>query len=215
MGADCIINNLHMHVLTTTNLYQLPEGPESQEKTLPIESADKRLFFKSNLQHKDKEEINMFNCGVRFGEVLNFPIKALLISPDITSEDTSLEDAQEALSHACGVAINLMIDLNMPHNLLVTDEGMTVFVIPRKFDMLIDEVPFYTSFESLCGFVKFKTQQSFAQATEESICQLMSEKVSLSPVEFDEFKGKLMSKFMKEYESSVVEITEGMSQLKV
>jgi hypothetical protein len=21
MGADCIINNLHMHVLTTTNLY--------------------------------------------------------------------------------------------------------------------------------------------------------------------------------------------------
>lgn len=80
----------------------------------------------------------MFNCGVRFGEVLNFPIKALLISPDITSDDTSLEDAQEALSHACGVAINLMIDLNMPHNILVTDEGMTVFVIPRKFDMMID-----------------------------------------------------------------------------
>ena len=52
-----------------------------------------------------------------------------------------------------------MIDLNVPHNILVTDEGMTVFVIPRKFDMLIENVPFYTSFESLSGFVKYKTQQ--------------------------------------------------------
>ena len=147
---------------------------------MPIETADKRLFFKSNLQHKDKDEINMFNCGVRFGEVLNFPIKALLISPDILSEDTSLEDAQEALSHACGVAINMMIDLNIPHNILVTHDGMTVFVIPRKFDMLIEKVPFYTSFESLCGFVKYKTSQSFAQASEDETCQLMSEKVSLS-----------------------------------
>lgn len=62
-----------------------------------------------------------------------------------------------------------MIDLNIPHNILVTDEGMTVFVIPRKFDMLIDKVPFYTSFESVCGFIKYKTQQSFDQATEAQV----------------------------------------------
>lgn len=88
MGADCIINNLHFHVLTTNNLYGVED-----DRNLPIENADKKLFFKSNLQHKDKEEINMYNCGVRFGEVLNFPVRALLISPDITSEETSLEDA--------------------------------------------------------------------------------------------------------------------------
>lgn len=66
MGADCIINNLHFHVLTTNNLYEIAAD---QEKNLPIENADKKLFFKSTLQHKDKEEINMYNCGVRFGEV--------------------------------------------------------------------------------------------------------------------------------------------------
>lgn len=87
MGADCIINNLHMHVLTTSNLYG------AAEQSLPIENADKKLFFKSNLQHKDKEEINMFNCGVRFGEVQNYFLRALLISPDILSDETSLEDA--------------------------------------------------------------------------------------------------------------------------
>ena len=65
MGADCIINNLHMHVLTTSNLFGLSNPDE--ERNLPIENADKKLFFKSSLQHKNKDEINMFNCGVRFG----------------------------------------------------------------------------------------------------------------------------------------------------
>lgn len=159
MGADCIINNLHFHVLTINNLFNIPA--ENCDKKFPIEDADKKLFFKSTLQHRQSDEINMYNCGVRFGEVLNFPLRGLLISPDLISEETSLEDAQEALAHACGVVINLMIEKNIPHNILVTDEGMTVYVIPRKFDMLIENVPFYTSFESVCGFIKYKTHQFF------------------------------------------------------
>jgi hypothetical protein len=87
MGADCIINNLHFHVFTTDNMYG------SQNQKMAIESADKKLFYKSNLKHKDTDEINMYNCGIRFGEVTNYPLRALLISPEIQSEETSLEDA--------------------------------------------------------------------------------------------------------------------------
>lgn len=87
MGADCIINNLHFHVLGTDDLFQ--QGIEN----FPIETADKRLFFKSNLKHKSADEINMYNCGVRFGETVGWPMQTLLLSPDITSEETSLEDA--------------------------------------------------------------------------------------------------------------------------
>ena len=86
MGADCIINNLHFHVLTTNNLF-------GNDRNFPIEDADKNLFFKSTLKHIKNDEINMYNCGIRFGEVLNYPLRALLISPDINSEETSLEDA--------------------------------------------------------------------------------------------------------------------------
>jgi hypothetical protein len=49
-----------------------------------------------------------------------------------------------------------LIDSNIPHNLLVADEGMTVYIIPRKFDMMIYGVNFFTSFESVCGMIKFK-----------------------------------------------------------
>ena len=68
MGADCIINNLHFHVLDCESL--LGEGIEM----FPIEEADKAAFFKTTLKHKSADEINMYNCGVRFGEVVGWPM---------------------------------------------------------------------------------------------------------------------------------------------
>jgi hypothetical protein len=62
----------------------------------------------------------------------------------------------------------------MPHNLLVTDEGMTVYVIPRKFDMLL-ESSFFTSFESLCGYVKFKNKAAYEGSSEESVTKALTE----------------------------------------
>lgn len=63
MGADCIINNLHFHVLHTDDLFG------SNVENFPIENADKSLFFMTTLKHKNTEEIDMYNCAVRFGEV--------------------------------------------------------------------------------------------------------------------------------------------------
>ena len=103
----------------------------------------------------------MYNIGVRFGEVQGWPVQALIISPDIGDEEASLEDAQEALAHAAGVVINYLINENIPHNVLFADEGMTVYLIPRKFDLLIEGVQFFTSFETLCGMIKFKTEAAY------------------------------------------------------
>ena len=155
MGADCIINNLHFHVLQVDSLFG------SAVEAFPIEHADKQLFFKSSLKHRAEGEIDMFNCGVRFGELVGWPVRTLLLSPLIEDDSTELEDAQEALAHAAGVVLNHLIEANIPHNILVADEGMTLYIIPRKFDMLIETVQFFTSFESLCGFVKFKNETAY------------------------------------------------------
>lgn len=87
----------------------------------------------------------------------------LILSPDIdeSNQEASLEDAQEALAHTAGIVLNYLIDQNIPHNILIADEGMTLYIIPRKFDLLIENVSFFTSFETLCGFVKYKTHQAF------------------------------------------------------
>ena len=98
-----------------------------------------------------------------------------------------------------------MIDQNIPHNILITDEGMTVYVIPRKFDMLIENVGFFTSFESLCGFVKFKTQLAYENTNEAQLLQQMKDQVSLDTSEFNKLKEQLVTKFLKEYECDISE----------
>ena len=199
MGADCIINNLHFHVLDCESL--LGDGCEM----FPIEMADKAAFFKTSLKHKSADEINMYNCGVRFGEVSGWPMQALLISPEIESEETSLEDAQDALAHCAGVVLNYLIEANIPHNILFADEGMTLYIIPRKFDMMIENVQFFTSFETLCGFAKFKVQQAFASATPESISEGLQSQVSMSAQEFTNLKNAIVTKFLTEYEGQRVD----------
>lgn len=147
--------------------------PEHQDM-LPIELATKKLFFRTSLNHINKEEVNMYNCAVRFGELTDWPLRTLILSPDLDGtnadgEEVSLEDAQEALAHTAGIILNYLIDNNIPHNILVADEGMTLYIIPRKFDLLIEGVSFFTSFETLCGFVKFKTLDSYNKVDINSI----------------------------------------------
>ena len=103
----------------------------------------------------------MYNCAVRFGELEDdWPLKTLVLSPEV-KEETQQEDAQEALAHTAGIVLNYLIDQNIPHNILIADDGMTLYIIPRKFDLLIEKVSFFTSFETLCGFVKFKTESAY------------------------------------------------------
>jgi hypothetical protein len=64
------------------------------QSAFPIENAQKSLFLVTSLKHKSSDEVNMYSCGVRFGEINGWPIHTLLLSPDIQSDaEASLEDA--------------------------------------------------------------------------------------------------------------------------
>jgi hypothetical protein len=102
------------------------------------------------------------------------------------------------------VILNHLIDKNIPHNLLIADEGMTIYVIPRKFDLLIEGVTFSTSFESLCGLVKCKNEAGFAQAKQDELAKRMAASVSLKEAEFEQLKKELVQKFLTEYDGEEV-----------
>lgn len=100
--------------------------------------------------------------------------------------------------------LNHLIDKNIPHNLLIADEGMTLYIIPRKFDLLIDGVTFFTSFESLCGVVKCKTEAAYNAAKQDDLCKRLSSAVSLKEQEFEGLKRELVEKFLSEYSGEEV-----------
>lgn len=62
-----------------------------------------------------------------------------------------------------------MIDQRIPHNLLIAEDGMTIYVIPRKHDMLIDKIEFLSSFETVCGFVKFTKEAGYQGCSMDSV----------------------------------------------
>ena len=116
-----------------------------------------------------------------------------------------MEDAQEALAHVAGVVLNYLIDKNIPHNLLIADEGMTLYIIPRKFDLLIENVSFNTSFETLCGFVKCKIESAYKTMKYDEFQKRLSSSVSLKESEFAAIKQDIIQKFMTEYDGEVIE----------
>ena len=85
-----------------------------------------------------------------------------------------------ALAHTAGIILNYLIDNNIPHNMLIAEDGMTLYIIPRKFDMLIEKVSFVTSFETLCGIIKFKTESAYAQMDSDAVQEQLAANVSLS-----------------------------------
>ena len=103
------------------------------------------------------------------------------------------------MAHATGVVLNHLIDKNIPHNILIADEGMTIYIIPRKFDLLIEGVNFFTSFESLCGFIKCKNESNFKSMKQEDLCKRLNNAVSLKESEFADLKKELIEKFLSEY----------------
>lgn len=204
MGAECWVNNLHFHLLSTNNVFSEVEEVEK----FPIENTSLIKFLDSTLQHKSTDEINMYSIGVEFYLTEEWPVKAFVVKPfkknteEVETEGTFGEasDPTASVAHAVGVILNILIDSNIPHNLLISEQGETVYVIPRKFDLLINAANFSTEFNDLCGLVKCKDEKTFENLTETQYQKFLKKEVSLDTETFRKIKEDLVSKFMKEYE---------------
>lgn len=81
---------------------------------------------------------------------------------------------------------------------------MTIYIIPRKFDLLIENVTFFTSFETLCGFVKCKVELAYKSMSYADYSKRLSNAVGLKDSEFDKIKNDLVEKFLSEYEGEKI-----------
>ena len=204
MGAEWWINNLHFHLLSSHLVFNEVDGINR----FPIEDCTITKFLESTLVHKSEDETNMFNVGVTYYVTEDWPVKSFVVKPlkkegdgDLETENTlkDVADQTSSVAHAVGVFLNIMIDSNIPHNLLIADQGETVYIIPRKFDLLINAVSFSTEFNDLWGLVKCKDKKTFESLTELQYQKFLKKEVSLDTESFTKIKDDLISKFVKEY----------------
>lgn len=203
MGAECWINNLHFHLLSSHLVFNEIEDV----KKFPIETTPVTKFLDSTLQHKSEDEINMYSIGVEFYTTDEWPVKTFVIKPlkgenkenEVENALDEAADPTNSVAHAVGVLLNILIDSNIPHNLLISEQGEVVYVIPRKFDLLINAAHYSTEFNDLCGLVKCKDEKTFETLTESQYHKFIKKEVALDAETFNKVKDELVQKFVKEY----------------
>lgn len=138
--------------------------------------------------------------GVIFEETVDYPLNVLVLKPDLADSTTSIEDAHESLAHVAGVFVNHMVEKNIPHNMLISDDGLTFYIIPRKFDISVDENTYYSGWSDLTGLIKCVDETIFEQTNEaEKVEDFIKNNLGIGRKNFDDLIKGIVEKFDNEY----------------
>lgn len=145
--------------------------------------------------------------GVKVYELSKFPVRGLVFE-----KCNGIEDLSVAVANACVYLQNE----NIPYNVLITDRGSRVFVLPQCFaerqargevDEEILETQVNPAVWEISGHIVLKRRKDYDLATEEYAWKLLAE-VSLSHERFEKVKGEcLKATFEGASNSTVVQLT--------
>jgi hypothetical protein len=126
---------------------------------------------------------------------VTYPLPAWKIeSWEIVNQPDSIGSYQNSLANCVNGILNDLISAEIPHNLIISDGGHTIYIIPRKF--VQNPLPINTCWNDLSGLVTLKEEEgedSVPQTEDNLICLINS--VALSQNEFNSFTQNIVTKF--------------------
>ena len=131
------------------------------------------------------KKITTLDCGVKIAELVNYPVRGLLFEGGNT-----LQDLSNTISDAC----ICLQDNNIPYNVLISDCGKCVFLLPQCYaekqalgevsaELLDTQVN--PAVWEISGHMVLKRKKDYEEASEENAWRLLAE-VSLSEARFQE-----------------------------
>ena len=199
LGAGCVINQLHFEFLMLDDF-------ANEINKLPIEYRNSVPLFETKLKYKNEKEISMFDGTTTINvSIIKEPLICWKIEARINKEENSDISAMEnlfqnSISHIVNLLLSKLIDKEIPHNIIMTNQGKTFYVIPRKFE---DKKQKYNScWNDLSGLITCKDQKSFDEINEEEINKFFKDEISMESGEFDKINQDIITQI-----DSVFEIT--------
>ena len=181
LGAGCIINHLHFEFLMLDDF-----GTEIS--ALPIEGRSSNILFETKLKYKDEKEISMFDgtTTLKVSEIkeplICWKIECIL-NQENSGEISAMENLfQNSISHLVNLILTKLIDKEIPHNIVITNQGRTFYVIPRKFENKKHKIN--TCWNDLAGLITCKEQKTFDEIKEDEIDKFFKDEVSLESNNF-------------------------------
>jgi hypothetical protein len=181
LGAGCIINHLHFEFLMLDDF-----GTEIS--VLPIEERSSNLLFETKLKYKNEKEISMFDgtTTLKVSEIkeplICWKIECIL-NQENSGEISAMENLfQNSISHLVNLILSKLIDKEIPHNMVITNQGRTFYLIPRKFENKKHKIN--TCWNDLAGLITCKEQKTFDEIKEDEIDKFFKDEVSLESTNF-------------------------------
>ena len=181
LGGGCIINHLHFEFLMLDDF-----GTEIS--VLPIEERSSNLLFETKLKYKNEKEISMFDGTTTLKvSVIKEPLICwkieCILNQENNGEISAMENLfQNSISHLVNLILSKLIDKEIPHNMIMTNQGRTFYLIPRKFENKKHKIN--TCWNDLAGLITCKEQKTFDEIKEDEIDKFFKDEVSLESSNF-------------------------------
>ena len=199
LGAGCIINHLHFEFLMLDDF-------GNEINCLPIEQRNSNLLFETKLKYKNEKEISMFDgtTTLKVSEIKE-PLESwkieCILNQEESGEISAMENLfQNSISHLVNLILTKLIDKEIPHNIIITNQGRTFYLIPRKFENKKHIIN--TCWNDLAGLITCKEQKTFDEIKEDEIEKFFKDEVSLESNKFQNLNNEIMTQI-----DSVFEIT--------
>jgi hypothetical protein len=103
------------------------------------------------------------------------------------------------------IIISDLIDLSIPHNIIIADCGSSFYIIPRNFNEVKSNLDYNTNWLDLSGFLTVKTQDFFDNSEKRinEFYDFISTKLTLKEESFKEITGNIIKKLQGTYKINI------------
>lgn len=129
---------------------------------------------------------------------MNYPVRGFVLKP--FDEKAELGDIYSSVSFVAGTITNYLLEKEIPHNLIVSDIGQTVYIIPRQHQDKQEKTAFKCAWLEIAGLALCKSEDAYEKVTKEAYEDVLENQVSLKQADFDAIKDSVLQVFKQTYE---------------
>jgi len=136
-------------------------------------------------------------------ETFNYCVPTIILQPREAITKENADQAQESLSHVCAAITDVCVAKDLVYNLLITDKGMTFYLMLRKKESEIDteggHLPYGLGVFDLAGAFYCLNKELYTKMNYKDYFEFCRTKVGLDKTEFNALKKIIVQKLESEY----------------
>lgn len=155
LGGYASVNHLHFHLIFLKDIAK-------EMESFPIETYERKQFLAIN--------------NIILAELINYPVKAYVLS---------FKEINSNIFNLFGCIIDIFTTRNIAHNILFSEKGKVIYIIPRKNEMLNNlHGDLNCAWLEICGIAICRTVKMKEMIDEKLFETVLKDNVSLEEKEY-------------------------------